>query len=181
MANVISSAITNHPPPAAVANLLARRNKIHHFDDETDETLLNMWDKDPGIDQPGVEQKTKNFNHCTMPSRNYAILCESHDPRAAQAGDGLTNGANGHGPHGAVNGKTGGAEHTLAERPDNPRGPVTTGEVGCGTGHPAADESKPSGLGGRFGLDVCYRIEIDHGDRQGKTQGYGLTIPSLDL
>ncbi|OCL05134.1 hypothetical protein AOQ84DRAFT_299499, partial [Glonium stellatum] len=48
MPNVISSAITNKPPPQAVANLLARRNKIHHLDADTDETLLEMFDRDPG-------------------------------------------------------------------------------------------------------------------------------------
>lgn len=31
MVNVISSAITNKPPPEAVSNILARRNKIHHL------------------------------------------------------------------------------------------------------------------------------------------------------
>ncbi|MCJ1314124.1 hypothetical protein MMC25_007804 [Agyrium rufum] len=47
MVNVISSAITNKPPPKAVANLLARRNKIHHLDHETDETLMPFFDKEP--------------------------------------------------------------------------------------------------------------------------------------
>jgi hypothetical protein len=36
IANIISSAIVNKPPPQAVANLLARRNKIHHLDPDTD-------------------------------------------------------------------------------------------------------------------------------------------------
>jgi len=47
MANIISSAIVNKPPPPAVANLLARRNKIHHLDLDTDETLMRFFDKDP--------------------------------------------------------------------------------------------------------------------------------------
>ena len=57
MANIISSAITNHPPPAAVANLLARRNKIHHLDHETDETLLQIFDRQPGAGEAGVKPK----------------------------------------------------------------------------------------------------------------------------
>ncbi|KAF2010114.1 hypothetical protein BU24DRAFT_400809 [Aaosphaeria arxii CBS 175.79] len=47
MPNVVSSAITNKPPPQAVANLLAKRNKIHHLDHDTDETLLEIFDRDP--------------------------------------------------------------------------------------------------------------------------------------
>ncbi|KAJ4295874.1 hypothetical protein N0V88_004576 [Collariella sp. IMI 366227] len=49
--NIISSAIVNKPPPAAVANLLARRNKIHHLNHNTSETLLKLFDKDPGNSQ----------------------------------------------------------------------------------------------------------------------------------
>lgn len=65
MANIISSAITNKPPPTAVANLLARRNKIHHLDHDTDETLLNIFNQDPGKGMEGVGNKTKDSNHCT--------------------------------------------------------------------------------------------------------------------
>ena len=54
--NVISSAITNKPPPAAVANLLSRRNKIHHLDHHTDETLFKLFDKDPGESQKTADQ-----------------------------------------------------------------------------------------------------------------------------
>ena len=35
MVNVVSSAITNKPPPNAIANLLASRNKIHHLNADT--------------------------------------------------------------------------------------------------------------------------------------------------
>ncbi|MGG6496851.1 UNVERIFIED_CONTAM: hypothetical protein NY603_28425, partial [Bacteroidetes bacterium 56_B9] len=69
MPNIVSSAITNKPPPQAVANLLARRNKIHHLDHETDETLLEMFNKNPGEGEEGVEDKTAKNNHATMPSR----------------------------------------------------------------------------------------------------------------
>ncbi|KAI6786116.1 hypothetical protein KC327_g19294, partial [Hortaea werneckii] len=75
--NVISSAITNKPPPTAVANLLAKRNKIHHLDSETDETLLEIFNQNPGVGEPGVKPKSAENNHATMPSRNYAIICES--------------------------------------------------------------------------------------------------------
>ncbi|GAM86060.1 hypothetical protein ANO11243_040700 [Dothideomycetidae sp. 11243] len=162
--NIISSAITNKPPPAAVANLLARRNKIHHLDADTDETLLNMFDHDPGFGQAGVKPKTADANHCTMPSRNYALITESRIPSSSSSG--------------AQNGVHDGARFNA---PSNPRAPLHTGEAQCGSTHPAAREDLvPSGLGGEFGLDVCVRVEISPADREGRTQGYGLTIPGLE-
>ncbi|OAA61292.1 hypothetical protein SPI_05316 [Niveomyces insectorum RCEF 264] len=72
MVNVVSSAITNKPPPAAIANLLARRNKIHHLNSATDETLFKLFDKDPGN-----SSKTAGHNRVTMPSRNFALITEN--------------------------------------------------------------------------------------------------------
>ena len=57
MVNVISSAITNKPPPNTVANLLARRNKIHKLDHNTHETLLEMFNHDPGHGHEGADQQ----------------------------------------------------------------------------------------------------------------------------
>jgi hypothetical protein len=89
MVNVVSSAITNKPPPQAIANLLARRNKIHHLDKQTDETLLSLFRRDPG-----ETTKTAGFNHVTMPSRNYAIITENSpsnpEPRSPEAAASLT-------------------------------------------------------------------------------------------
>jgi len=70
MVNIISSAITNKPPPVAVSNILARRNKVHHLDNSTDEQLLDFFDKD-------VHGETRPKNKNTMPSRNYCIITES--------------------------------------------------------------------------------------------------------
>ena len=199
MANVISSAITNKPPPAAVANLIARRDKVHHLNGDTDEGMLDFFDHDPGRSQAAVQQhraapsrfrlpgrKTAERNHITMPSRNYAILCESGPvagrPSSADAEiapapvDPKLNGA---------------ADAAAASTPPtdmpafsgarhNSRLPMTEGELNCGSGHPAADGVAPSGLGGDFGLDVTLRVEIDRRDLEGATYGYGLTIPGLD-
>jgi len=242
MANVVSSAITNKPPPQAVANLLARRNKIHHLDEDTDETLLNMFDKDPGAGQPGVQPKTANKNHCTMPSRNFAILCESNESGSSLSGaaingmnghdDGLTNGINtqdyamtngvngvhtngmnGHnGVNGAhtngmngnhtngtngvhINGANGNhsdslndavtdsviAAHENFTPEKNPRNPLHAGEKDCGSTHPAASGLKATGLGGLNGLDVTIRVEINPHDREGRTDGYGFSIPGLEV
>jgi hypothetical protein len=221
MPNVVSSAITNKPPPQAVANLLARRNKIHHLDHDTDETLLEIFDRDPrhngtekingasngnGVangngsshtgdaDGPAttnpavkVVKKTSDANHATMPSRNYAIIAESHSnpsptttapypaagqPEITPAGAAPTNGA--HPMH---------ASTTLSVAPSDPkatRKPIHDGEKGAGTQHPAAQGFEPTGLCGPYGLDVSIRVEISPADREGHTDGYGFSIPALE-
>merc|ERR1719301_334810 len=91
IANVVSSAIVNKPPPQAVANLLAKRNKIHHLDHDTDETLLDLFNKDPG-----ESNKTAGSNHCTMPSRNFASITENSPNNQPLAGlNGETSNVNG--------------------------------------------------------------------------------------
>ena len=41
--NVISSAVVNTPPPDGMARLLQKRNKLHHFDDETEENNIDIF------------------------------------------------------------------------------------------------------------------------------------------
>ena len=177
MANIVSSAITNKPPPKAVANLLARRNKIHHLKDgNTDETLLKLFDK-----QPGGMMKGADWNLCTMPSRNYACITEIPD-------DGSTNSAQP--PNGTVNGvpetldhvanSTGtDGEHRPSRGPSGKDGhsPLHVGEEGAGTKHPAADgisnmAAAPTLKGG---LNVSIKVEIDNKNREGRTEGYGMS------
>lgn len=155
--NVISSAIVNKPPPAAIANLLASRNKIHHLDADTDETLMSLFDKDPGN-----SSKTRSSNHVTMPSRNYAMLTENspNNPRSAEEA------AEADSPENKFDGKSG---HQF----------LSKGESGAGTKHKAADFER-HGKDNDGGLDVCIRVEIDQHDKEGKTEPYGLTIPALD-
>ena len=163
MANIISSAITNKPPPKAVANLLARRNKIHHLDHYTDETLMNMFDRDPGN-----SQKTAGFNKCTMPSRNYAIIAE------APANEEFANGVvNGH----ATNGDATTSSSKSSQK--NGHSFLHAGEEGAGTKHVAASGVHTGSMIG--GLDVSIRVEIDQHDREGRTEGYGFSIPALDV
>ena len=165
--NIISSAITNKPPPQAVANLLAKRNKIHHLDDQTDETLLELFDKQPGEGEPGVQPKSAASNHCTMPSRNYAIICESHEHMGGQT-------------NGMTNGVANEADNGDFEAPKNPREPLHKGEQGAGSEHPAAQGIKRTGLAGMEGLDVAIRVEKNPDDTSGHTHGYGFSIPALD-
>jgi PhoD related phosphatase len=179
MVNVISSAITNKPPPAAVANLLARRNKIHHLDHDTDETLLNCFDRDP-VDT----KKTGDANHCTMPSRNYAIITETGEHVSAQSNAEIDGGAAvalteeriegvSQPPHTDTNGivptkktATGKSGHF----------PLHSGEVEAGTKHGAA-KGAPAGLGSDspFGLNVALRVEVDPKHRDGRTEAYGFS------
>lgn len=165
MANIISSAIVNKPPPQAVANLLARRNKIHHLDQNTDETLIKFFDKDPG-----PSNKTSKSNHVTMPSRNWTMITENTGSNAA------TNGTttNGHAAGGDP-----ADEHTdTVPQVKDGHSWLHTGEVDAGTTHKAADIAA-HGTGTDGSLDVMIRVEMDQHDKAGKTQGYGMTIPRL--
>ena len=139
MANIVSSAIVNKPPPQPVANLLARRNKIHHLDADTDETLIKVFDKDPGD-----ASKTASSNHVTMPSRNWAMITENkvHDIQTNTNGINdangvnVANGANGANGHIAPNGEVvnGSAEngHTTVQ---DGHAWLHAGEVDAGTKH----------------------------------------------
>lgn len=197
MPNVISSAITNKPPPQAVANLLARRNKIHHLDHDTDETLLEIFDRDPGHGDGivnGVEngmmvvngdgknsmpkRKTADNNHATMPSRNYAIICESNPSSAANGSESADLAT----AEATANGHSDPAEQpTVAPtKKTNTRKPMHAGEQNAGTTHPAASGLRRTGLCGPHGLDVTLRVEINPADHEGRTDGYGFSIPGLE-
>lgn len=185
MANVVSSAIVNKPPPAAVANLLARRNKIHHLDRDTDETLLRLFDKDPSD-----SARTAKHNQVTMPSRNYAILTENspNNNPPPPGGGGEGGGGGGHRPATAATNRTAGGSHKTAVssnsrasvRPRDGHFAIHAGEVGCGTGHRAASMAE-HGRASDGGLDICIRVEVDQHDPEGRTEGYGLTVPALTV
>ncbi|KJR89915.1 transcription factor btf3 [Sporothrix schenckii 1099-18] len=208
MINVVSSAITNKPPPAAIANLLARRNKIHHLNSSTDETLFKLFNKDPG-----TSTKTASHNQVTMPSRNFAIITENSPnnteseerPRpqtiasdaAVQPKPPPSRGSSRFGrrsasrrremssnepPRGSSAGAStaGGANGEPKAHANGRNGhhALHAGEEGAGTEHRAASDLHGKGNDGS--LDVCIRVEIDQHDPEGKTEPYGLTIPPLD-
>jgi len=178
MTNIISSAITNKPPPKAVANMIAKRNRIHHLKDGyTDETLLKLFDKQPGGHLKGAE-----WNLCTMPSRNYACITEiATEPQETRSG--ATNGVN------EVNGVIGSTHPQETDSRGESRpptsnkkdgyGPLHIGEERAGTTHPAADGVSNEGPL-RGGLNVCIRVEIDNRDPSGQTEGYGLSSKYRD-
>jgi hypothetical protein len=186
IANIISSAIVNKPPPSAIANLLARRNKLHHLDESTDETLLNLFDK-----KSGHEAKTASSNHVTMPARNWAMITEN--PLTSSNGGGqhmenrhdLDNGptldvdSHANGTNGKSNNHS--RNHSPAMSPDECTGrdghhPLHPGEVNAGSRSRAVISHGKSGDGS---LDVCIRVEKDQRDPQGHTQSYGFWIPPL--
>ncbi|KAF6838295.1 hypothetical protein CMUS01_04678 [Colletotrichum musicola] len=68
MPNVISSAIVNTPPPDLMADILNKRNKIHHFDDSTEENMIPLFNH-------GVDGKPRNNKHL-LPHRNWCVIRE---------------------------------------------------------------------------------------------------------
>ncbi|KAF2866416.1 hypothetical protein BDV95DRAFT_672022 [Massariosphaeria phaeospora] len=215
MPNIISSAITNKPPPQAVANLLARRNKIHHLDHDTDETLLEIFDRDPGKgdnvkangngngvarsatnglaangdghapdvgDAKGkVDSKTSAANHATMPSRNYAIIAESNPSPTTRTSSSSASAAPTPIPSALPQAPTSDSAFPPLDRKSNHRKPIHAGEQHAGTAHPAASGLLATGLCGPFGLDVSLRVEISNSDREGHTDGYGFSVPALEV
>ncbi|KAL8796704.1 MAG: hypothetical protein Q9195_001094 [Heterodermia aff. obscurata] len=70
MANVISSAIVNTPPPEVMGDILNKRNKTHHLDHDTDENMIPMFTHD-------VDGKPRN-NKRLLPRRNWCSIREYH-------------------------------------------------------------------------------------------------------
>ncbi|EME44011.1 hypothetical protein DOTSEDRAFT_71724 [Dothistroma septosporum NZE10] len=68
MPNVVSSAIVNTPPPVVMADVLNKRNKVHHLDAQTDEDMIPMFSHD-------VDGSKRNNNHL-LPRRNFCVIRE---------------------------------------------------------------------------------------------------------
>jgi hypothetical protein len=68
MPNIVSSAIVNTPPSDMVADVLNKRNKVHHLDEETDEDMIPIFLHD-------VNDKARN-NHHLLPRRNWCSIRE---------------------------------------------------------------------------------------------------------
>jgi len=81
MPNIISSAIVNTPPPDLMADILNKRNKVHHFDKDTDEDMIPIFGH-------GVDGKPRNNKHL-LPHRNWCSIREyvpGNTPPATPAG-----------------------------------------------------------------------------------------------
>ncbi|OAG45730.1 hypothetical protein AYO21_00366 [Fonsecaea monophora] len=68
MPNVVSSAIVNTPPSDMLADILNKRNKVHHLDHYTDEDMIPMFTHD-------VNDKKRN-NKRLLPRRNWCSIQE---------------------------------------------------------------------------------------------------------
>jgi hypothetical protein len=66
MPNIISSAIANTPPPDVMADILNKRNKVHHLDEATDEDMIPLFTAD-------VNGKPRN-NKAMLPRRNWCQI-----------------------------------------------------------------------------------------------------------
>jgi len=66
MPNIISSAMANAPPSNLLADVINKRNKIHHFDDDTEEDMIPMF-------LNGVDGKPRNNKHL-LPHRNWCSI-----------------------------------------------------------------------------------------------------------
>jgi hypothetical protein len=76
MPNIVSSAIVNTPPPEMLADVLNKRNKIHHMDSNTDEDMIPIFTHD-------VNGKPRN-NKRLLPRRNWCSIREYHPGEFAQ-------------------------------------------------------------------------------------------------
>lgn len=149
MVNVISSAITNKPPPVAVSNILARRNKVHHLDASTDEQLLDFFDKD-------VDGSVRKRNLNTMPRRNYSIITEGSGPNLEAPRE---------------------RRHRMHRHAANAVGDLEE-EAGAEHPAASAGQ-KDQILTGEGSLDVAIRVEKKREDPAGETFSYGFASKFL--
>ncbi|KAF4637463.1 hypothetical protein G7Y89_g621 [Cudoniella acicularis] len=83
MPNIISSAIVNAPPPDTLADVLNKRNKVHHLDLDTDEEMIPIFTHD-------VTGKARN-NKCLLNRRNWCSI-RAYDPELSPPPTPQTNG-----------------------------------------------------------------------------------------
>lgn len=66
MPNVISSAIVNAPPPDTVADILNKRNKVHHLDADTDEDMIPIFTHDTNGRPRNNKRLLNRRNWCSI-------------------------------------------------------------------------------------------------------------------
>jgi hypothetical protein len=70
MPNVISSAIVNAPPPDTLADLLNKRNKVHHLDGDTDEDMIPIFTHDVNGKPRNNKRLLNRRNWCSIRQYN---------------------------------------------------------------------------------------------------------------
>jgi hypothetical protein len=161
MPNIISSAIVNTPPPNAMADILNKRNKIHHLDLDTDEDMYPIFETD-------VDDTPRN-NKRLLPRRNYCIITP-HDPSADSAELELK-------PlkdskfskiRKATFGKS---------KIDPPEQEFDAHYDGVGSSKIEVDKEELM----RDGLQVTLQMEIDQKNPKGATKPYRFAVPALTV
>ncbi|CUA67500.1 putative protein YGR266W [Saccharomyces cerevisiae S288c] [Rhizoctonia solani] len=188
--NVISSAITNAPPPEAVGDVLNTRNKLHRLDHHTAENLMDIFEE-------GVDGSKRRVNKTCYTARNYCVITRA-DPSAGpeattaeEIGDNpATQDINEKrkpktSPLGKILGK---------DKPDGnlPKSAAEKGEISGGTGtiakevkgaqvgHDASALAPATGTKAVDALNISLRLEVDPKSPEGKTKAYGFSIPRLE-
>ncbi|KAF7960971.1 hypothetical protein EAE96_000641 [Botrytis aclada] len=87
MTNVISSAIVNAPPPDMLADILNKRNKVHHFDADTDEDMIPIFTHDVDGKPRNNKRLLNRRNWCSIREYNPSLTRPS-SPDATTSYDG---------------------------------------------------------------------------------------------
>lgn len=66
MPNIISSAIVNTPPPDTLADILNKRNRVHHMDAETDEDMIPIFTHDVNGKPRNNKRLLNRRNWCSI-------------------------------------------------------------------------------------------------------------------
>ena len=157
MVNVISSAMTNKPPPEAIADLLLRRNRIHHLDQDTHEALNAIFEK-----EPGDSNRILRHNKYMMPRRNYAVI----NIRPLDSVNLILSNDNRDDEPLSVHPQ-------MKQRAKNGHYSLHHSEEYAGPIQPIVSKGPMP-----RGLDVCFRVEMDRCDKEGRTTDYEFSSKS---
>ncbi|KAA8894830.1 hypothetical protein FN846DRAFT_785850 [Sphaerosporella brunnea] len=163
MPNVISSAIVNTPPPNTMADILNKRNKIHHLDDNTDEDMYPIF----LTDVDGTPRNNKRL----LPRRNYCII-RIYDP--ARPIDGFEEKQAKQSTFSKIK-KTMSKKKTDDMPPALPEHPLEAGLDGAAGSTMELDPHEYM----RDGLQITLQMEINQHDPAGRTKPYSFNVPSL--
>ncbi|KDN39278.1 hypothetical protein RSAG8_08913, partial [Rhizoctonia solani AG-8 WAC10335] len=187
--NVISSAITNAPPPEAVGDVLSARNKLHRLDHHTAENLMDIFEE-------GVDGSKRRVNKTCYTARNYCVITRA-DPSAGpeattaeEIGDNpaaqyVNEEKKSKSPLGKIIGKDkhdGNLPKSAAEKGEISGGTGTIAKEvkGAQVGHDASALAPATGTKAMDALNISLRLEVDPKSPEGKTKAYGFSIPRLE-
>ncbi|KAI0158152.1 hypothetical protein GGR57DRAFT_36959 [Xylariaceae sp. FL1272] len=154
MPNIISSAIANTPPPDLLADVLNKRNKVHHFDKETDESMIPLFTH-------GVDGKARNNKHL-LPHRNWCSIREyvpGHTPPPTPPPEEFD-----HTPEGSPPASRGGILRRLSL--SKSKGPALRPDV-----PKDADRSRPPISGGGFMRSFSRRGSVSGSSERPRSSG----------